>query len=494
MKNIRKFGPITIIFCLMFVVALVSLIFSLIGIDAKQTFINGKALETQLIAVNNLFSLAGIKYIFTSVITNIKSFLPLFQLIIALITIGIMDKSGIIKAIATKLKKLKFKYITALVLILSILSIYVGDYSYAFMLPFIALIYKRMGKSPILGIITVFIGLTLSYGLGFLSNNYALGLLTQVSARLEVDPTYTFALSSNVYITVLIYAVLIILGSNLIEKKLAFKFNNPENEDEITVSKEAGQYTIIVLCFLVSILVYLIIPSSYSGFLLDNTKITYIEQLFSDTSPFGVGLPYIVLMIMMVCSFVYGKISKNIYSSKDYSQGLTSSFEKTGYIFSIIFFMAQLIALINWTNLDKVLAANALDFLTKLNFSGLPLIFIAFIIIFLITLVMPSSLDKWILLSPLLIPFMMKANITPDFTQTLFTVADSVGKLFTPLFMYYVITIGLIYKYSDKKIGLFGVTKSLFPIILTIVGVLFLIIISWFLIGLPLGLNILPTL
>ena len=55
----------------------------------------------------------------------------------------------------------------------------------------------------------------------------------------------------------------------------------------------------------------------------------------------------------------------------------------------------------------------------------------------------------------------------------------------------------LINKYKEENDGivtLFGPMKIMMPVILSILGVWILILIGWFLIGLPLGINSFPTL
>ena len=104
------------------------------------------------------------------------------------------------------------------------------------------------------------------------------------------------------------------------------------------------------------------------------------------------------------------------------------------------------------------------------------------------TLLVPSSVDKWVLISPIIIPLFMRSNITPNYTQFLFGVADGVGKSITPLFPYYILLVGLIGKYRSDK-DLRDILKLVYPIALMIGGVLLLLLIGWFLIGLPLGIG-----
>lgn len=494
-KNKHKFGSITTIVLVMLVVMVITSILSLLGFDGKQAIISNGKLETQLVTINNIFSYDGIRYIFKNALTNFQIYMPFVQLILALLTISLIEYSGLLKSFAQRIKKLKFKYLTALVLLISVLSIYFGEYSYAFLLPFIGLLYKKIGKNPILGIITVFCGLTFGYGLGYLYNNYTLGILTQASARVDVDAEYNFSMVSTIYIAIFTLIAFIIACTNIIESKIALKFNNPQiEEDDRVTDKKASKYATIALLVSILVVVYLIIPTKYSGFLLNNDETTYIAKVFNN-SPFSQGLPYIALIITMLCSYIYGKVSNNIKSAIEYSEAVTHSFDKMGYTFILMFFISQLIGLINWTNVGNVFAARLVDFMSGLEFSGIPLFIISFLIIIFISIMIPSSMEKWVLLSPIIVPLFMKSNITPDFTQFMFGISDSIGKMLSPIFPYYIIMLGIIYKYKEKSdVSLFSYIKMLMPITLITAGIFILIITSWFLIGLPLGVNILPSL
>ena len=91
----------------------------------------------------------------------------------------------------------------------------------------------------------------------------------------------------------------------------------------------------------------------------------------------------------------------------------------------------------------------------------------------------------------------MKANITPDFTQFIFKAADSVGKGITPFFVYFIIMLAFLENYNNKetnKITVFGTLNLLRPTVLIFMVVWLLIVVGWFIMGLPLGPNMTPTL
>ena len=200
---------------------------------------------------------------------------------------------------------------------------------------------------------------------------------------------------------------------------------------------------------------------------------------------------------MMICSGIYGAISKNLKNTNDFSVGLSKEFDNLGYIFILLFFSSLMISILNWTNIGTVFGSWLISFMSNLEFTGIPLIITMFIIIILMSLLIPDTITKWQIASPILIPLFMKANITPDFTQFIFKAADSVGKGITPFFVYFIIMLAFLEKYNNKetnKITVFGTLNLLRPTVLIFMVVWLLIVVGWFIMGLPLGPNMTPTL
>ena len=91
----------------------------------------------------------------------------------------------------------------------------------------------------------------------------------------------------------------------------------------------------------------------------------------------------------------------------------------------------------------------------------------------------------------------MRSNITPDFTQFIFQIADSVGKGLTPVYAYFIVMIGFMEKYvseEENSVTIIGTMRSIIPIVL-IIGLLWLLIISlWYISGMPIGIGGFSTL
>lgn len=489
-RNLKKQGPITTIILLCLVVGLISLILSLFKVSGNIT--EAGTLETSVITINNIFSKEGVKYLLNNSVTNFKLMDSIIYIIMALIAVSIMETSGLLKHLVNPLTKMKSKYVTLIMVFLGVISTFLGDYSYALLLPLAAAIYKLLGKSPSLGIFTAFIGITIGYGVGLVPNyqDYLLGIVTEKSA-MSIDTAYKYKLTSNLFIMITTVVILTISTTILIEKMLSKKFERYEEKNNLIISKKAFIISFIVFLLLFGIILYSLIPGlPFSGVLLNESTSIYIEQLFSNSSAFGNGCMLIIMALSLVCSYIYGRISGNIRNGNDYTHSLTKSFENTGYIFTLMFFASIMLGLIEWSNIGNVIATNIVDFIGGLNFSGMPLIFIVFIAIIIISILIPTALTKWNLVAPVFVPLLMRANITPAFAQTIFVAADSIGKLFSPIYLYLIITIGFLYK-EDKNIntGIFSTMKKIMPIVLILMVIYFVIIVGWYLIGLPLGIN-----
>lgn len=495
-KNKTLLAPIFTMVILILVVTLASTILSVLNVEGSQTSIVNGTLETSIVVVRNIFSKDGIVNFFSNIMTNFNLLEPLLALILSLMAISIAKSSGLLKHLFLPLKRINPKVLTFLVILISIASSLVGDYNYIILLPLVAIMYQYLGKSPVLGIITVFLGLTLGYGTGLFYNynDYALGMLTQ-NAAINVDATYKYTLYSNFYIMVASTIVMSYLLTLLVERYLSKKVvNTVEYTDEIKTSRKALVFSLVTFVIFVIGIVFMILPK-FGGLLLDSTGNTYVAKLLGTTSPFYESFMFLFLVMMAIVSFVYGFISKNFQNNLDYGWGFSKQFDNLGYLFILMFLSSILIGIIDWTNLGVVITNKLINLLNVFSLTGIMLIVVSFIFIILMSILLPNSLDKWVLISPIMIPLFMKGNLSPDYAQFVFKAADSVGKVVTPMFIFFPIMVGFIQKYNSKenKITLFGTFKLIWPIVLTMIIFWLLMLILWYVAGLPLGVGTVAT-
>ena len=493
-NKIQTMGPVVEIMLLILIVSGLSLIFNLFKMNGYIT--EGGTFETTLVIVNNLFSSKGIKNILDSSLTNFQMLEPLVLVILSLIATSILEASGLLKQVFSPLKKIKPFYVTMIVMFVGTISTIVGDYSYALLLPVTGILYKYVGRSSSLGILTMFIAITIGYGTGLIYNYqaYQLGDITEVATS-SIVSGYNYELLSNIFLLIASTIILTIVGTIVLEK-FAKKYRRNEETDNLNISSKAARITLIAFIVMVLLLIYWVIPGlPLSGILLDKTEPTYIGKLFGSASSLSQGFMVLIIVVLMICGLIYGKVSKNIKNSVDYSRALTKSFENTGYVFVLLFFASILYEVIDWTNIATVISTNIVDFVGSTQISGLILLIIAFLSIVVISIFIPGAVAKWEIIAPIYVPLLMRANISPAFTQTLFLAADSVGKLFSPIYIYLIVAIGFMHKYeTDSNVGIIATMKKAMPVISILSLVWIVIIFGWYLIGLPIGINSLISL
>lgn len=501
--------PIMTILILVGITIVLSGILSFLGVQVTSKKISTTSLEynTYIAEVSSLFSLRGLKYIFTSTVSNFIAFAPLSSLLIILIGIGIMEKSGFLRVAITLLtKNAKKTAVTFVLVLISILLGLIGDLSFIIILPLAGIIFEYGKRNPTLGIVSSFAGLTCGYGLNiiFTSMDSSLLSLSNLAANI-VDSNYVIKTSSFIFIMALAVILLTIFITEITEKYLVYKldkyeFPETEVEEEFSIGKkERKGLALALLAFTAYILIFLynIIPGlPFSGKLLDNSQTFYIDKLFSYNSFFSTGFVFIVTMGFVILGFFYGIGAKTIKNNKDLCEDLGHSLDGIGQTLVLIFFASILINVFKYTNIGNVIVTFLASIVNDSTWTGIPLIILFYIITIISTLFVPSTLTRWSILSGVTIPVFMKAGMSPEFAQVIFRFGESVAIGITPLFAYFVIYLALLEKYnqSKKPINILKAIKNILPYTALTFALLLTILIVWYIVGLPIGIGVYPSL
>lgn len=507
LKERMTLHPIMTILLLIFFTIILSGFLSLLDLQVTYDKINADMLEytPETIAIKSLFSLRGLKYIFTSTISNFVAFTPLSSLIIILIGIGVMEKSGFLKTAITLLtKKVKKTNVTFTVVLISILSSLIGDLSFIIIIPLSALLYVYGKRNPNIGIVASFAGLTCGQGLSIFLTSIDSTMMTQTilgSHLLDINYTIgTFSFIIIMLVAIIILAFLITrITENYISKKLP-KYEFPETalEEDLSIGRKELKGLLFGLgagLLYLLIFIYNIIPGlPFSGNLLDYSQNFYIDKLFSFDSFFSNGFVFIVTILFVILGFFYGIGAKTIKNNKDLCDDLGHSLDGIGNTLVLIFFAATLINIFKYSNIGGIIVAALSNLIGSVNFSALPLIILLFIVAFISTILMPSSIARWGITAGIAIPVLMNAGISAEFAQIIYRFGESAAFGMTPLFAYFVIYLAYLEKYNQnrKPINLFKTIKYQAPYSFVTFIVLLILIIIWYLIGLPIGINAYP--
>jgi len=504
LKEKMTLHPIMTIIIMIIITIIVSGFFALLQTQVAYNKINANTLDyiTTSVSVKSLFSLSGLKYIFTNTVSNFVAFTPLSSLIIILIGIGVMEKSGFLKTAITLLtKKASKNKVTFILVLISVLASLVGDLSYVIIIPLSALLFLYGKRNPSIGIIASFAGLTCGSGLNVLLTSVDSAMLssTLIASKI-IDPNYGI----HKYFGILIMAVAVILVTwiitkiteNYIAKKLPkYEFPETEIEEDIAIGRREMRGLIIGLgagILYLLIFIYNIIPGlPFSGNLLDYSQNYYIDKLFSYNSFFSNGFVFIVTMLFVILGFFYGLGAKTIKNNKEFCDTLGHSLDGTGKTLVLIFFASTFISIFKQTEIGPLIVAALTNLLAGVEFSALPLLILLFAIAAISTIVLPSSISKWAIVSTVAVPVLIEAGVSPEFTQIVFRFGESMTMGLTPIMAYFVIYLAYLEKYNqdEKPISLFTTIKQQVPYSLAVGSVLVVLLIIWYIIGLPIGIG-----
>ncbi len=517
------FHPITVFIFLTFLVVLLSGLLSLL--EAQATYnvvnVNTKELEPTLVTVENLLSFDGIKFMISNAAKNFLSFGPLGMLLLSLIGITVAEGTGFIETFTRRhLSKLPKNTLTFLVIFIAITSSLINEVGYAILIPLVALVYFINNRNPIIGIVTAFCGVSFGYGVSMFVGSMEVSLMdyTRDAARL-IDDTTHIALTSNLIFIIATTIILSIVGTIVMEKIVAPRIGKYKKEDEFAKTEtykvidieeeeqrliEKDKYekkglrsALVVSIIVLFVFIYSLIPNlPFSGILLDMNEKAYVNQLFGENSYFQDGFTYLVSLMFILSGIAYGFGSKTIKNDKEIIENASKKLSGIGSVIMLIFVVAQFIAVFRKSNIGIIVTAWLASLLEHMTLSGLPLILISLILIALSNFLLTSAASKWMIFSPIMVPMFMQSNISPQFAQIVLRAGDSMTKGFTPLLASFVIYIGYLNIYNLHKEKPYTIRKSLsmvapYFVIISITWIL--IIIGWYIIGIPIGPGVYPT-
>lgn len=501
-KKKVKLSPIMTFIIMTIIVIVLSGFLHLLNIQAEYSTVNTVSNEVvnNVVEVENLFSTSGIKHIVTSAVNGFVNFEPLATLIIILIGLGILEKTGFMRSFFTILtRNSKRNTVTFILIFICLLFSILGNSGFVIMLPIAALLFKYGRRNPLGGIIASFASLSFGYGINvFLSSNDSSLLTLTINAAKTLDPKYKIGIFFALFIMIVLLIAISVVFTYITEKKVMPKLPRYESDEEVLVITNKELRGLIIglgLGIIYTLLViYMIIPGlPLSGAFLDHSGERYIDMIFGNNSLFAKGFIFIVTFAFFLIGIGYGFMTKTIKNNKDVTDSLGHSLDDIGSIIVLIFFASLFINVYEESHIGLVITGFISSLIGSLNFTGIGLILITLVCIAIANLFCPSSIVKWSMLSSVIVPLFMNASISPEFSQLVYVAGDSITNGLTPLFMYFVIYIAFMEKYNKgEMVTLFGSIKTLIPYSVYSLIIWAIVLVGFYLIGIPIGIGSYP--
>lgn len=442
--------------------------FDLSVVDPRPEGARGRSPTGEIVAVS-LMNGDGIRRIMEGLVTNFTGFVPLGTVLVAMLGVGVAEKSGLLSAMIRALVlKAPPQLVTGAVVFAGVISNTASEMGYVVLIPLAAVIFHALGRHPFAGLAAAFAGVSAGYSANLLIGTVdpLLAGITQESARL-IDPDYTVHAAVNWYFmmasTFLVTGVGWWVTARIVEPKLgSYDDTNadhaalgqiktePLSRDEVKGLWGAAVATLV----LVGILLLATVPA--------NAVLRNPADGDLLNSAFLRGIVALIFVFFVVPGFVYGWITGSMRSDRDVVDGMASAMSTLGLYIVLVFFAAQFVAFFGWTNLGSITAVVGADWLQRIGLTG-PLVFIPFILMCgVVNLSLGSASAQWAITAPIFVPMLMLVGYSPEVIQAAYRIGDSTTNVITPMMSYFGLILAFAARY-DRKLGIGTLVAMMLP-------------------------------
>lgn len=436
----------------------------------------------ETVVAQSLLSSAGIAWMLGSAIDNFTQFAPVGSALIAILGIGIAEKSGLLGCllravvIAAPQKLLGFFVVLA-----GVLSSIAADAGYVVLIPLAALVFKAAGRNPLVGLAAGFAGVSGGYSANLLitPNDAVLAGITTEAARLvQADALVT--VTSNHFFKMASGVVIAIVGAQVtaVLEKLHPVNATATLERLSDAEKQALRSVAIFMVIALAVLAWLFMAAA--------SPLQTPGKPLTQSPTFSRSIVILITLVVALAGIVYGYSIKSFRRHHDVVSAAEDSVATMAGYIVLMFFAAQFVNYFNWSKIGIISSMVGAQWLQQIELPVYLMIVVFIGIVSTINLAIGSSSAAWALLAPVFVPMLMLVGISPELTQAAYRIGDSSTNIVTPLMPYFGIVVAFAQRHdANAGIGTLMALMLPFAIAFTISWTALLLL--WMALGLPLG-------
>ena len=449
----------------------------------------GGAFDEQMVT-NQLSGKAMVAWM-TGMVSTFVNFPPLGVVLVAMLGLGVADKSGFINALLKKLLSFTPKaLLTPMLILVSLLSLVAVDAGYVLVIPLGGVIFYAAGRHPIAGITASFAAISGGFCANFIPTalDTILAGLTQAGARV-VDANVTVNPLSNFFFTIASSALVLGLGwfvtDKIVEPRLrrlpvdGDPADMPKMQALTEIEEKGLRLGLVAMLAGLAVLVAVCLPSS-SPFRDAEGKIA------SATAPLMKAIVPWILFLFLLPGIAFGYRAGTFKTHRDVVQAMAKTMNTMGYYMVMAFCAAMFIQAFNTSNLGKLIAISGANGLKSLGLPTAVTVVGMILCTATVNLVMGSSSAKWTLLAPIFVPMLMQLGISPELTQAAYRIGDSTTNIISPLNPYFPLIVTFTQKYH-RGTGIGTMISLMLPYSMTFLVLWTAFLMAYWGLGLPLG-------
>ncbi|MDX1624987.1 MAG: AbgT family transporter [Wenzhouxiangellaceae bacterium] len=488
--------PVTLFALMAFGMVLLSGLFGWLDLavpDPRPEGMRGRADDGMIRAVS-LLNGDGLRRIMSGLVDNFTGFAPLGVVLVAMLGVGVAEKSGMLSALVRGIVLNAPKHVVTVAIVFAgVLSNTASEMGYVVLVPLAAAVFYSLGRHPLAGMAAAFAGVSGGYSANLLIGTVdpLLAGLTEEAAQL-IDPDYTVDATASYYFMFVSTFLITIVGSLvtifIVEPKLGDYDPSGADEDVLdgrsmqSLSGEEKKGLVsagLAALAVFGIMALTLIPEW--GVLRNPDTGDRID------SPFFDGIVAWIFIFFLVTGFAYGKITGSMKNDRDVIDGMASAIATLGLYVVLVFFAAQFVAFFGWTNIGAITAVTGANFLQGIGLTG-PLVFVFFILVCgMINLSLGSASAQWAVTAPIFVPMLMIIGYSPEVIQTAYRIGDSSTNIITPMMSYFGLILAWATRY-DRNFGIGTLVATMLPYSICFMAGWMLLFLFWtFGLDLPVG-------
>ncbi|UJP08986.1 AbgT family transporter [Microbacterium sp. KUDC0406] len=446
--------------------------------------------EERTFAVQNLLSIEGLRFFFTSFVDNFAGFTVVATVLIAMAGVGVAEHAGLMGALIRRVVKVApRRWLAAILLFVGVLSSVATDAGYLILVPLAAAAFLTVGRHPLAGLAGAFAAVGAAFGANIIitpSDSMLAEITNGVLTAAGMEPVQvTHNLYFGIVSTFLLTFVALFVTMFVTEKRLG-----PYDRAELTIVDDSEgvdhdaearglKFSGWALLGFVLVILALTLPPGAPLRAPSDGDI-------AGTSPFMASLVFIISLAFLVCGVAYGAGAKTLKGGSAAVAAIAKTFASLGGLLVMFLMIAQFIALFNWTNLPTVAAISAAEALQHANVPAIVLLLAFIVVILILDFILPGLVPKWVIFAPVFIPIFASLDVAPQTLLAAYRVGDSPVNVLTPLMVYlpFMVTVAQRYK---KDAGIGTIIALMIPYALWMLLAWTALYVVWFLTGIPWG-------
>lgn len=454
--------------------------------------------------IQNMFSTENVRWLFNNALTtNWLNYAGgiLGTILIVMFGIGIAEESGLfsalIKKIGGNIPEIVLPY---LLVFLGILSNIASDAGYIVLIPLAGLLYLGMKKNPLIGMFAAFAGVSAGFSANVIPAtviDVIIGSNASGFAASQGVPFVSFLgkdlnpMTMHYFFMLASTFLLVILGGFITNRFVRPRFEKMDYIVPEDMHLESYSLTDVERKGLRYSLLGFVLSGAAVAALAFGPLAPYVDETTGkEVTPFLNNIILLITFIFFCTGAFYGFGAGKFKKAQDVITAMAKQLGTMGYVLVLTFFSYNFLALLTYTNFGTYITYLGANLLEAFGLSNSPtLLIIGFIVITaIINLFVGGLTSKWMLLGPIFIPMLYRANpnMTPDVVAAAYRLADSSTNIITPLMSYAGVILIYMKKYKPEfTIG--NMITAMLPYSMTFLVAWTGLLLAFIGFGIPLG-------